>query len=252
MLSEESIYNLVPQNIEKHHKPPRYISQFKNKLWLDQQPRKIKMKTMGPVKVVIPSPKTYLRKHSQEPQLPEKKSFQYPDSHRLPPIPQRKDCPALLKHDTKNFIKQNVMRAISAKTTQLPPIAADTVHGNLQLLEHSGLLPKFLKKKEYGKVPSYIVQKKAQISREKEAHLLMAKDRSQKHPEQLSSEDRDHMLKGLKQNRDKLYQQFILLPLVIDTVSQRNHKTRLEQELSRLERDIMLIERNPVIYIKRD
>lgn len=47
----------------------------------------------------------------------------------------------------------------------------------------------------------------------------------------------------------KLYQR---LPLCIDTEHKKQRKTKIEDELRNLEKDILLIESNPVIYVCDD
>lgn len=48
----------------------RYISIFKATVKDDMQKAKTAMKTMGPAKVEVPSPKDFLKKHSKEKTLP--------------------------------------------------------------------------------------------------------------------------------------------------------------------------------------
>lgn len=48
----------------------RYISIFKTSIKDNMQKHKMAMKSMGPPKVEVPSPKDFLKKHSKEKTLP--------------------------------------------------------------------------------------------------------------------------------------------------------------------------------------
>ena len=65
----------------------------------------------------------------------------------------------------------------------------------------------------------------------------------------LSGEDRDEMIEGLKHNWEELHREYICLPVVIDTVSGRMNKERLEVTLAQLEKDLFLLETHREIYI---
>ena len=50
---------------------PRHVSKFKSSVRDETQRNKVGSKTMGPAKVAVNDPQTFLKKHSKEPQLPE-------------------------------------------------------------------------------------------------------------------------------------------------------------------------------------
>lgn len=60
------------------------------------------------------------------------------------------------------------------------------------------------------------------------------------------------LAQGLKQNWEELQKEFQLLPMVTDTVPKIKRKVQLEKRLKELEKDIDLIERNPIIYVAYD
>ncbi|KAK6299822.1 hypothetical protein J4Q44_G00298550 [Coregonus suidteri] len=95
------------------------------------------------------------------------------------------------------------------------PIYADTKTGNKQLLENSGLVPKYIKKNDFGKTPEYLQQR----------------------------------AEGMKKNWGELHHQYQELSVVMDTTPKKYCKERLELEMKQLERDIDLIERYKTIYI---
>jgi hypothetical protein len=57
---------------------------------------------------------------------------------------------------------------------------------------------------------------------------------------------------GLKTNWAELHKEFLLLPMLTDTVPKMKRKTMLEKQLNNLEKDIDLLERNPSIYVSQD
>lgn len=56
-------------------------------------------------------------------------------------------------------------------------------------------------------------------------------------------------IQGLKKNWDQLHHEYQGLSLVIDTMSKKSHKDRLEVAMKQLENDINLFERFKTIYI---
>ncbi|CAB1349609.1 unnamed protein product [Coregonus sp. 'balchen'] len=106
------------------------------------------------------------------------------------------------------------------------PIYADTKTGNKQLLENSGLVPKYIKKNDFGKTPEYL-QQRAEVRRPQDKYESY----------------------GMKKNWGELHHQYQELSVVMDTTPKKYCKERLELEMKQLERDIDLIERYKTIYI---
>lgn len=67
--------------------------------------------------------------------------------------------------------------------------------------------------------------------------------------QQLSVDERDDILEGLKKNWEKIHHEYQGLSVVTDTPAKKARKERIEAEMKQLEKDIELIERHPVIYI---
>lgn len=140
------------------------------------------MRTMGPAKVELPSPDNYLKKRSKEPILPDskcvcQKTVTHTGSYcnccwcdspiqtsilenelstkvsrtctdRKPPVPE-KTAPPLMGIVTKrNFIKTVTMEPMKPQ-----PTSVDSIKGDKQLLENSGLVPKYSKKKVFFLIP---------------------------------------------------------------------------------------------------
>ncbi|XP_052451965.1 enkurin isoform X1 [Carassius gibelio] len=254
----ESIYNLIPREEEKAMKAPRYMSKFREQVKLEKEVNKAPSKTMGPAKVDVPSPQKYLLKHSKEPKLPEstfpafEKPFKYEDDelHSKPPVPARTDKPLMGLHSNKNFIKTNAVENIMTVPRKPQPVYAYTKKGDKQLLENSGLVPKYIKKKDYGQTPEYLLQRREEVKRAQGEYDNYVKERMREGAmKQLSGEERHNILQALKKNWDELHHQYQGLSVVTDTAPKKYRKERLEQEMKQLEKDIELIERHKTIYI---
>lgn len=59
-------------------------------------------------------------------------------------------------------------------------------------------------------------------------------------------------MQGLKQNWEELQKQYQGLPILTDTIPKKLHKAKIEHALKQLEKDIVLIERHPYIYVYND
>ncbi|KAJ8396791.1 hypothetical protein AAFF_G00013900 [Aldrovandia affinis] len=248
----ESIYNLIPREEVDIETQPRYMSKFREQVKQEKQSNKAAYRTMGPAKVEIPSPEKFLRKHSKEPKLPEKKSFVYMDGdrQRKPPIPTRTENPQIGMHSSKDFIRNNAIENLLAAPRKPQPIYADTRHGDKQPLECSGLVPKYLKKKDYGQTPEYLQQRKEEERRAQEEYNKYVKEHlRQGAMKQLSEEERQATLQGLKNNWEELQHLYQALSIVTDTSPKKHSKERLEMQMKQLERDIDLMETHQTIYI---
>ncbi|NXF36156.1 ENKUR protein, partial [Nyctibius bracteatus] len=231
----------------------RYTSKFRPSMKREVEKNKAQWKTMGPAKVAVPSPKNFLQKHSKEPKLPARKKEQ--DSKKLPAlsVPRRTDHPVMGIQNKTNFIKTNAVAAITGLPKKPQPICVDTRQGDKYLLETSGLVPKYIKKKDYGVTPKYVTRRNEEMKRsqkEYEAGILeQLKKRAMK---RLSDEERKSLLQGLKKNWEEAYREFQCLPVQIDTVTKKMYKEKLESQMKQLEHDIEAIEKHQVIYIANE
>ena len=66
---------------------------------------------------------------------------------------------------------------------------------------------------------------------------------------QLTHDERDRILDGLKKNWEEIHEQYQGLSVVTDTAPKKNRKERMEAEMKQLERDIESIDKHKVIYI---
>ncbi|MEE6466936.1 hypothetical protein FKM82_007093 [Ascaphus truei] len=247
----ESIYNLIPREEVKKSKAPRYMSTFKESVKFEEKKNKAACKTMGPAKVDVPSPNEYLHKHTKELKLAEKRAPRcLNEERRRPSVPLRTDQPLMGVQTNKNFINTNVAEAVMAVPKKPQPIFVDSKRGDKHHLETSGLVPKYIKRKDYGATPEYLVKRNEEVKRAQEEYDAYVKERLKMGAmKQLSDEERHSVLEGLKKNWDELHHEYQGLSVVIDTTPKKIHKERLEIEMRQLERDIDLIERHKVIYI---
>ncbi|XP_010284240.1 PREDICTED: enkurin isoform X1 [Phaethon lepturus] len=252
--AEESIYNLLPRLDERPVKPPRYISTFRPSVKCEAEKNKAQWKTMGPAKVAVPSPKNFLQKHSKEPKLPPKRKKEQ-DSRKLPAlsVPRRTDHPVMGIQSKKNFINTNAVAAITGLPKKPQPIYVDRRQGDKFLLETSGLVPKYIKKKDYGVTPKYVAQRNEEIKRaQKEYEAGILEHLKKRAMKQVSDEERRSLLQGLKKNWEEVYREFQGLSVEIDTIPKKLHKEKLESQMKQLEHDIEVIEKHKVIYIANE
>ncbi|XP_061614721.1 enkurin [Phyllopteryx taeniolatus] len=244
---QESIYNFLPELV--HTEKPKYKSKFRPAIPLEDKVPKNAMKTMGPAKVETPSPDKYLKKHSKEPTLPEKKER----PHRMctakkPSVPLRSEQPPVGLHTVRNSIK------ITTAPVRMKPLAAsvDTNRGHKGLLEHSGLVPKYVKKKGYGEVPQYLQHRGEGVQRAVEEYNDYMKEQMERGAmRQLSDEERQANLESLRRTLAELQDKYRRLPVVVDTLMRKNRKLQLEAEMKQLESDVGLFERFKTIYIAK-
>ncbi|NWS67723.1 ENKUR protein, partial [Crotophaga sulcirostris] len=234
-------------------KHSRYISPFRQYVKHEAEKNKAQWKTMGPAKVAVPSQKNFLKKHSKEPKLPERKKEQ--DSKKLPAlsVPPRTYRPVMGIQSKKNFINTNVVAAVTALPKKPQPVSVDRRQGDKYLLETSGLVPKYIKKKDYGVTPKYVTKKKEdQKKAQKEYEANILEHLKKIAMKQLSDEERISLLQGLKKNWEEVYREFQCLPVEIDTIPKRLYKEKLESQMKQLEHDIEVIEKHKVIYIANE
>ncbi|XP_021516066.1 enkurin [Meriones unguiculatus] len=247
--TSESIYNLIPNDLKEPPQPPRYTSVFRASIKDDLEKFKTAMKTMGPAKVELPSPKEFLKKHSKEKMLPPKKKFNKRLS-KMPAVPLRTDHPVMGIQSGKNFINTNAADVIVGVAKKPKPIYVDRRTGDKHDLETSGLLPKYINKKDYGITPEYICKRNEDVKKAQEEYNNYIQENLKKAAmKRLSDEEREAVLQGLKKNWEEVHKEFQSLSVFIDSIPKKIRKQKLEEEMKQLEHDISIIEKHKVIYI---
>ncbi|KAJ3348946.1 hypothetical protein HDU91_006447, partial [Kappamyces sp. JEL0680] len=221
----ENVYRLIPEVYVAPPKEQRYRSQFADQARKEYKEDVKKAASMGPLKVPLPPKAEFLKKgHGvAKPQVPKSQRDRsvlkaaVPGPHDAPKIP---PC-------TKNFIKQN---------------ALDNINSLPKKLGNEKASP--LAKKDYGKTPEYLKQR---ITEMKQADLdlanRLAQQEQDKHTAQLEQQgivvlpegERERILRGLRDNWEKLNLDYQKLSLTVDTVPKIARKVNLEQQLKQYE-----------------
>jgi len=213
---------------------------------------------MGPLKVDLGSPTNFLKKGTGEQSVSPVRNAESTQTLRStatkPPVPKHDELATLAPHHQRKFITENTLDVL--RTVPKKPEAAilDQARGpgGRLVLEDSGLVPKYSVKETFGKVPDYLQRKKSDETRalqDEEAHVsAMSKLGA---PRQLSQDERQSLLDGLKANWSQLHRDYQGLSVVVDTESKKQRKKAMEAKLAQLEGDIQRVEKHPIIYVEQ-
>ena len=104
--------------------------------------------------------------------------------------------------------------------------------------------------KDFGETPNYLSKRKDEMKRaQEEYNAYVAEHFRRGAMRSLTADEREAILRGLKQNWEEIHDQYQGLSVVTDTAPKKNRKERMEAEMKQLERDIEAIEKHRVIYI---
>jgi len=256
----ESVYNLIPQEYHQPKKPPRYQSKFRPAVKQELKDKHTDKfhtnrhayhpkKQFGPPNVPLRGQDDFLKKSNKD--LPSAKKFTYPDEYRRKPsVPKNTEKPLIGVETKKDFVKTNAIENIMSVAKRPTPKYVDSRKGTKNLVEPSGLVPKYRNRKDYGQVPEYINQRKEEVKQaQKEYDDYIRERMKQGAMQEISESEREEMITGLKKNWETLQNEFLSLSVVIDNITKKHRKERIETELKQLERDIDLLERHKTIYI---
>ncbi|KAE9525086.1 hypothetical protein AGLY_014500 [Aphis glycines] len=244
---QENIKYLIQRPKTPVIKPPMHRSMFNSSIRREFKLNKGCHQTMGYAEVKVNEPSEFLKKKSRKVIRPfvenTKTSIKNPVQCSCYP-----NKPSSTKKNSRNFLRENIVDVIR----KVPPLpkhrVQDSRDGHTIILDESGLEPLYVLKKDFGKLPLYIekIFKKIETLRQKEVERIQAIKPPIRH---LSKEERFVLLTGLKANWAELHKQFLLLPILTDSVTKINRKTNLENQLRNLEKDIDLLERYPNLYV---
>lgn len=201
-----------------------------------------------------------------KPTLGGSSEFKYEDT-RKNPVPSKDDRPILGITTTKNFVTANAVEAIlqgmhifftllhsfprvNSLFIFLSKLAAPKPTGNMEL--------NYMKKEDFGKVPAYLSQVKEEIERENQMIERYVKEQMgevEEAPEvyeEFSEEERLNLVNALKAKWDAVnakYQKITHL-VKLDTTGQLRRKETLEAQLTKLENDIMKLDRAGPVLIR--
>jgi hypothetical protein len=182
-----------------------------------------------------------LLKREQQAEMRTKGSFKYKDQQKEQ-VPDRRERPVMGIKTTKNFITANAVEAI----LQVPKVVE-----NVEL--------NYMKKEDFGKVPSYLAEVKEEIARENEMIDKYVKeqmgqiDAEPDTYDEISDEERMALISALKDKWDdanRKYQKGTHLT-ELDTAGQIRRKEQMEAQMTELENDIEKLSRRGPLLIKR-
>ena len=133
---------------------------------------------MGYLKEPVPKPDDYLKAHAKEfthqfPRPPNPNETNDQNDHESsvkPPVPRHNEQPLLGLKSNKNFISQNAVDTIMTVPRKPEKNVVDSRKGAKFNLESSGLTPVYVKKKNFGTIPNYIVDHKNESAKAKEEY----------------------------------------------------------------------------------
>lgn len=252
----EHVLNLVPVSKETQQKEKIYKSIHSKAVKILEKENRYDCKTMGKIKTTPPNPqKPVLQGAGEERRkiLADKNQVQKNTfSIKKPAVPSVNELPKIPKKSNKKVDKiyENAMRNINSVPKKPKNIYVDSVNGNKNELDNSGLVPKYMKKSDYGKLPNYIVKRKEEVEQsEKLYDEYLNKHLSEQAAKEVSQEDREILLKNLKAKWDQLNYKYQGLSVVTDTVPKKFRKENLENEMSSVQADIKFLEKHTKIFI---
>lgn len=157
-----------------------------------------------------------------------------PSTPRKPEVPRKTEIAKLKTRNDADFIERNRVKAL----TMAPP--------SLEKVEESA------KHDEYGRVPAYLEERKAQWEEEKEERRKRQADPNCPKGMKLMPEDeRLQTLEVLLTSKDEVSKQLNKMPFVIETPSLRRKQGALESKLREIENAIELFSK-PKVYIAKN
>jgi len=242
-MSMESIFNLLPVNPIKQKKPKMYRSKHDPKRGIDST-FNINAKAAGTMGRTNNRKTTeqFTRSRRDKGVVPKKtvKRFNRPERvAKRQPVPLRGDKPVMGLKTTKDFLVANAVENILAVPGQ-----------------RTNKPPQYLKKKDYGMVPEYLIHVKQDIQEEKrviEEYFNEQRDNIEKvDGDTLPPAERRDLLRKLKMKWaevNKRYQK-IAHNTLLDTIGKVKRKEVLEKTLSQLEKDIKLLSsKRPIVIV---
>lgn len=152
-------------------------------------------------------------------------------------VPRRNEGGKLAPRSKKNFIKGNMVAAI----TKSPPKAPSGNENKPEL--HSG----------FGQVPAYIRERQAAAA-QAEREAAEKAEREKGCPPgmtRMSEKERTETLAVLMKNKELGYQELTKLPMTVETPSLKRRKADLERKLEQIEEAIKIFSRE-VVWVQED
>jgi len=179
----------------------------------------------------------YLRKKEETIMEGENSSAPYisQKAKMKPPLPKPDSASYSLARLDKNYIQENARQVMDAVGWSDP----------------SKEFISYTERDDYGKVPQYLLERKVELALE--ADQKRAAIKKQDAPDGMtvmSEEDRLRTLQSLRENGDKIVNELNMFPLTVDTFSQRQRKSLLENKLKQIDQAFVIFSRK-IVYITK-
>lgn len=207
-------------------------------------------RTMGYACVELDSPENFLKIGCGIRADPVPKDHACPHRY-LAPVPrtnQTNQTKRARSAPSPNFKLQNIRSVVKAQPKRPSARYVDTRKGDFHNVHGSGLLPTYIYQPKFGTVPNYILRRADEIKAEDEMARL-EEMRRQPICRFITHDERQEILDGLRKNWQELQRTFQGLSVITDTVPKKLRKIKIETQLKQLEKDILLVESNPYIYV---
>ncbi|KAJ0183958.1 hypothetical protein K1T71_000381 [Dendrolimus kikuchii] len=242
----ENIYTILDKPPPEAPKTPRYQSKLEKELKETKIPQL--RRTFGYAEVPLTTPDQFLKKGQGIGQAVKKSDHKCFVTGNLPPVPKRSPPGKKPEKPKINFKVVNIKKAIKVKGKPVEPRLVDTRDGHIKKIKGSGEVPEYCLRPDFGQMPTYLVKRNRKIQNALEK-IRLAEENRESLCKIINEEERQKLLSDLKHNWALMQKAFLQLPMLTDTIPKILKKTKMEQELKQLEKDIALIESNPYIYI---
>lgn len=246
----------------------KYRSKFYNKI--DKENRNEKRcssKTMGSPQITKVDPKKYLKKGGGfKPEVPQVTHKRH--KLNIPRVPARStlslntvrlyeatDTSNVTSNTTSNTTLvnhplENIRKISSLQSKYSNPKIAVNRFGDTKSLKE--VEPVYVLKTSFGKVPKYIIEQHIGDLYDQPAGGEKIEHAKSYKCNLIQEIEHYEMLKNLKENWTETYREYQKLPLkpIKGYVAQK--RAQLDNHLNALERDIRLLERHPIIYMKQE
>ncbi|XP_072930274.1 enkurin [Epargyreus clarus] len=243
---DEVIYTILDKPPPEPPKTPRYESKLERQLKETKIPQL--RRTFGYAETPLKPPDQFLKKGQGLGQPVKKSDHKCFTSGHLPPVPKRPPPGKKPEKPKINFKVVNIKKAIKIKGKPVEPRLVDTKDGHIKKIKGSGEVPEYCLRPDFGQMPAYLVKRNRRIQRELDK-IKYAEEHKESLCKLINAEERQKLLDDLKYNWQLMQKAFLQLPMLTDTIPKILRKTKMEQELKQLEKDIALVESNPYIYI---
>ncbi|XP_061817704.1 enkurin-like [Nerophis lumbriciformis] len=228
MCPQETIPIFIDKNVVME-RPQRFVS--------NSQPNG---KMMGPTIVELQHSDNFVKKHSKDPKLPEIKQH-VRNVYCTCTKPMLSAGTFLLPAG----LPAKRMFTATPKVSKPPLCIVDTNKGHKEYHnKFSGLVPVYVKKKDYGVIPAYLLRRKGHITKSPQSNSEGKQEESEIEIEieNLTDAECREIIEDLKKKCSRLNTAYQRLPFVIDTPLLKTRKTRLEGDMQQLENDLKLLE----------